>query len=104
MSENLDLVRSIYTDWERRDFSRFDWAEEEMQFEYVDGLEPASGRGHAAMWAVWHKVLGAWQDHRAVAEEYRELEDGGILTLTTFGGRGQASGIELRQALAEARA
>jgi len=100
MSENVDLVRSIYADWERGDFTRFDWATPEMEFLYVDGPEPASGRGHAAMWSTWSGMLSAWRDHRAAGEEYRELADGGILTLTTFSGRGQASGIELPKALA----
>jgi hypothetical protein len=71
-----------------------------MEFVYVDGPEPTSGRGHAAMWAAWRSVLSAWQDHRATAEEYRELADGGILAFTTFGGRGHASGIELPRGLA----
>jgi ketosteroid isomerase-like protein len=100
MSENLDLVRSIYAAWERGDFSRFDWAHPEMEYVFADGPEPASGRGHDAMWVAWRSVLSAWRDHRAIAEEYRELDDGGILALTTFRGRGEASGIELTHALA----
>jgi hypothetical protein len=52
------------------------------------------------MWSTWSGMLSAWRDHRAAGEEYRELADGGILTLTTFSGRGQASGIELPNALA----
>ena len=99
MSENLELVRSIYADWERGDFSRFDWADPEMEYVFADGPEPASGRGHAAMWVAWRGVLSAWRDHRAIAEEYRELADGGILALTTFRG-GEASGIELTDGLA----
>jgi ketosteroid isomerase-like protein len=101
MSESLDLVRSIYADWERGDFSRHDWADSEMEFVYADGPEPASGRGPAAMWAVWRDVLTAWRDHRVIAEEYRELDDGAILTLTAFSARGRTSGIELTHVLAK---
>jgi hypothetical protein len=104
MSANLDLVRSIYADWERGDFSRFDWADPEMEFIYADGPEPVSGRVPPAMWIAWRDVLSAWRDHRAVAEEYRELDDGGILALTVFRGRAQVSGIELTNALARGRA
>jgi ketosteroid isomerase-like protein len=100
VSSNLDLVRSIYADWERGDFSRSDWADPEMEFVYADGPDRTSGRGPAAMWVAWRDFLSAWRDHRAVAEEYRELDDGGILVLTAFSARGRSSGIELAQVLA----
>jgi ketosteroid isomerase-like protein len=94
-SANVDLVRSIYASWERGDFGSTEWAHPEIEFVLADGPSPGSWTGRAGMAAGYRDWLSAWEDFRATAEEYRELDDERVLALNYFTGRGKTSGLEV---------
>jgi hypothetical protein len=95
MSSNLDLVRSIYADWARGDFTRRDWADAEIEFVVPDGPTPGRWRGLAQAVAVFLDSLTAWDGYRIEADSYRELDDERVLVLAHFTARSKASGIEV---------
>jgi ketosteroid isomerase-like protein len=97
VSENLDIVRSIYVEWERGDFSSVDWAHPEIEYVFVGGPEPRTWTGVAAMAKAWREFLSAWEDYSIEAEEYRELDDERVLVLDRRSGRGKTSGMEVGQ-------
>ena len=86
MSANLDLVRSIYADWERGDFSSAEWAHPEIEYVVADGPSPGSWTGVAGMAEGARSILSAWEEFRQGAEEYRELDGERVLVLTTAAG------------------
>ncbi|MBA2513327.1 MAG: nuclear transport factor 2 family protein [Solirubrobacterales bacterium] len=94
-AEDLDLVRSIYTDWKRGDFKKVDWAHPEIEFAIADGPTPGSWTGLAAMSAAWSEALSPWEGFSAEVEEYREIDAERVLVLTRNSGRGRGSGMEL---------
>jgi len=95
--ENLDLVRSIYADLERGDFSRTDWADPEIEVVVADGPEPGSGTGLGGMATGWREALSAWEDFRVEVDDYHEVDHERVLALIHFSGRGKTSGIEAGQ-------
>ena len=97
MSANLDLVRSIYADWERGDFSSARWAHPQIEYVIADGPEPGSYRGLDAMTAAWRDRTIPWAHVRVEAEKYRELDDERVLVLSHWAGRGKTSGMDLGQ-------
>jgi len=95
VSENLDLVRSIYAGWERGDWGSADWAHPDIEFNIADGPVPVAVVGVAAMAASWQEWLSAWERFRLMVEEYRELDGERVLVLTRYSGRGKTSGADI---------
>jgi ketosteroid isomerase-like protein len=101
MSSNLDLVCSIYEDWERGDFSSAVWAHPEIEFVVPDGPDPGTWKGLAEMTESCRTQVSAWEAFHAVADEFRQLDDERVLVLSHFSGRGKTSGLEVGQKGAE---
>jgi ketosteroid isomerase-like protein len=95
VSENLDLVRSIYAAWEQGDFGSADWADPEMLYEYADGPSPGTWNGPDGMAEGFRDFLGAWKDWGVVADDYLELAGERVLVSFHLTGRGKASGLDI---------
>jgi ketosteroid isomerase-like protein len=97
MSENLDLVRSIYADWERGDFRSTEWADPEIECVIVGGPEPGSWTGLAGMRKGFRDYLSTWEGYRSEPNEYRELDGERVLVLLRTTVRGKTSGVQIDQ-------
>jgi hypothetical protein len=97
LSANLDLVRSIYADWERGDFFNADWADPDIEFVIAGGPDLGTWAGVSAMSNAWRAWLSAWEDWTAEAEGCRELDHDRVLVMTTSSGRGKTTGLGVRQ-------
>ena len=95
MSANLDLVRSIFADWERGDFSRADWADPAIEYVRAEGPEPGTWIGLTGLAEGTRVYRDAFDELRLVADEYRELDDERVLALINFRGRGKTSGLKI---------
>jgi ketosteroid isomerase-like protein len=96
-SANLELVRSIYSEWESGDFASADWADPDIEYVGADGPGAGSSRGLAAMADGFREWLNAWDGWAVEAEEYRELDAERVLVLFHFTARGKVSGLEVGQ-------
>lgn len=94
-SANLELVRSIYTYWDRADWRLGEWTDPEMELAIADGPDPASWTGLRAITAGWRDFLSTWQGYRAEAQEYREIDGERVYVLIRISGRGKTSGVEM---------
>jgi len=101
LSANLDLVRSIYADWERGDFSRAEWAHPQIEYVVPDGPEPGTWTGIPEMAKAFRDQLRAWEDFRVEGTGFRELDDEHVLALVRFRASGKTSGVEADQESAE---
>jgi len=94
-SANLDLVRSIYADWERGDFGSGRWADPDIELVWPDGPSPDTWSGLSGVQARWRDFLDAWDDYRVRAEDYLMIDGERVLALVRFTARGKESGVEV---------
>jgi ketosteroid isomerase-like protein len=94
-SANVDLVRSIYADWERGDFGSVEWADANIELVVADGPDPGSWRGLGGMAQGARDLFRAWEGVMSETEGYRSLEGERVLVLDRRHGRGKTSGLEL---------
>jgi len=97
MSENLDLVHSIYADWERGDFSNAAWADPDIEYVLADGPAPGTWTGLVGMAAGFGEFLNVWENYGVAVDEYRELDGERTLVFVRQSGRGKTSGLDLAQ-------
>jgi ketosteroid isomerase-like protein len=102
--ENVGLVRSMYAQFQRGDYTSAEWAHPEIETVMVDGPAPGSWTGVAEAMEGWRDFLSAWEGYHAEAEEYRELDDERVLVVVRRSGRGKTSGIELADMAAKGAA
>jgi len=95
MSENLDLVRSIWAVWERGDYSSTEWAHPDIEFVKADGLAAGRYTGLTGMAEGWREFVSAFAEFRSEADEYREIDGERVLVLNDWSGRGKTSGLEI---------
>jgi ketosteroid isomerase-like protein len=101
VSENLDLVRSIYLSVGRGDYSSADWASEDIEYVVADGLQPATVRGLGGLVHAMREAFSVIEDWRDQPEEFRELDTERVLVLSKFSGRGKTSGLAVEQDVAQ---
>jgi ketosteroid isomerase-like protein len=94
MSENLDLVRSIYADWERGDLSSTEWAHPDIEYWIVGGPEPGRWCGVRALIQRSREQVREFDDFHIEVDGCRRLDEERVLVLWQFRGRGKASGLE----------
>src|SRR3954447_15117755 len=98
MSDDVDLVRSLFAAWERGDWSSTDWADPEIEFVIAEGPDARSLTGLRAMVGAWREFLNAWTEYGVRADDIRELGDGRVLVILHAVGSGKTSGVQLGEA------
>ena len=93
----MELLHSIFADWERGQFVRTEWAHPEIEYVEVGGPQPGEWGGVSQMEAAWAAFLRAWDEFRIEAEHYQALDDDRVLVLVRPSGRGRSSGLDIQE-------
>jgi ketosteroid isomerase-like protein len=100
VSENLDLVRSMFDSWAAGELDPTEWAHPDIEFDEPDGPDARSVKGIEALTERIRDFRDNMREWRIELETCRELDDGRVLVLSRVTGRDGASGMRIAQARA----
>jgi ketosteroid isomerase-like protein len=92
--ENVELVRRVYEEWARGDFTNTDDFDPDIAFEMADWPHQTTAHGIEDMWRTWRGTLSAFADFRSIPVEYVDYGRN-VLVLNRIEGSGKESGAEV---------
>ncbi|HEY6770891.1 MAG TPA: nuclear transport factor 2 family protein [Solirubrobacterales bacterium] len=90
---NVDVVKEIFSAWERGDFSSTDWADPEIEFT-IPGPDLEVHRGIESMGRAWADWLGVFDELSIRGEVFHDAGDK-VVVEQLFRGKGKGSGIPI---------
>jgi ketosteroid isomerase-like protein len=93
-NRDLEVLRKVYSHWERGDFTYSEVFAEDYVWKAVDVIESGEYTGFAEVSPAWRTWLQAWDDFCIEAEEMIAGPDGRYVVMQLFRGKGKASGLE----------
>jgi ketosteroid isomerase-like protein len=90
---NVEVVKAIFRDWERGDFTSVDWADPEIEFT-IPGPDRHVHRGIESMARAWADWLGVFDDLSIVGAAFYDADDK-VVVEQIFRGTGKGSGIPI---------
>jgi ketosteroid isomerase-like protein len=95
MSENMDLVRSIFAAWKRGDFaSGIEPLAADIRYSAAQPEGQAIASGRAEMSRFMRDFLASWDRYWIELHDLQEPASGRFLAIATQYGRGKDSGAE----------
>ena len=92
--EALEIVKGIFRNWERGDFTSVEWADPGISYE-VPGPDPEV-HGIEEMQRSWLRFLQSYENLRIEATSFHPAGDT-VVVEQTFHGKGRSSGIPLEE-------
>src|SRR5688500_13600327 len=93
-SRDLEVIRRVYSHWERGDFTSWEAFADDYVWKPVDALESGEYTGIAEVRSSWRTWLQAWDGFSIEAEDVIAGSDGRHVVMQLFRGKGKASGLE----------
>jgi ketosteroid isomerase-like protein len=90
---NIEVVKAIFRDWGRGDFTSPDWADPEIEFT-LPGPDRHVHRGIESMARAWADWLGVFDDLSIVGAAFYDAGDK-VVVEQIFRGQGKGSGIPI---------